>query len=141
MKRFLAIGIACALCLAGYSAQAVPETDHNEIAEIGKGMENEGLMSQKDYIILRQIIGSVRRGATISDRDLDWSLSLLKEGPGPIARSRVMGMLSRLEHGDAALKEKVSKAIAPFLKSEAELERKYAERVREVMETFIVIPR
>ena len=125
------------LFLTGYSAHAITEADQQVIVGIGKEFQREGIMSQKDYIIVRQVLDSVRQTGSISTRDLDWSLSLLTESPTSVGRARIMGMLSIVKRGDNGQKQKILNAITPLLKSKDELDYLYAARVQRGMKTFV----
>ncbi len=112
-------------------------TERQQIAAIGAEWEQAGKLSQADYIKLRQILSNVRSsGGVISDQDLGWSLGIMKKAPDALVRSRVLGMLGLLGERHpipASQKTKVSEAIAPYLSSPNELDKRYAARVQKAL--------
>jgi hypothetical protein len=101
--------------------------------EIGADWQQAGLLSQQDYLKVRQIIDGIWTSGTISDEDLDWSLNVVKQSPSGIVRARVMGMYTILKQMNPAQKEKIQAMITPLLTSEDKLDRAYAHSVQTVL--------
>jgi hypothetical protein len=106
-------------------------SDNNRL-QIGAAFEAIGLMAQGDYLRLDRLSKEVVSGdGNISDSDLDWTLKLLATSTEPVARSKVMVMLSVLGHRTPlpiTQQERIVSAVAPFLKSEHKLDQLSAAR-------------
>lgn len=119
--------ILCIFTAVGCSHQT-PE--QKEAQSTGAGMQQSGMMSQQDYVKVRELEHQVADSHTISDADLDWDLAFLKRSSNGIARARAMTVLSEVKPLSAAQKAKISPAVTPYLSSPDALTQQYARRVQ-----------
>jgi hypothetical protein len=140
LKRFVTASSVAGLVLFGCSCQpatSVPKItaqEQRQRSEIGKGMEQSGVIAEKDYVRLRGVIDGIRHNGSISDRDLDWSLALLKQSSEPLARSRILTGLSTLKRCSASQKAKILAALPPYVNSPNPLDSTAANRVQRAMQ-------
>lgn len=105
-----------------------------ERRKIGADWQQRNWMTQQNYVRLRQIIDSARKTRTVSDKDIDWSLGIMKRSHNAVVHARVLGMFTLLKKIPLAQKKKLQAAIDPFLTSEDKLDRAYAIRVQTVLD-------
>ncbi len=101
--------------------------------EIGKDMQKSGVMTETNYVRLRAQIDGIRATGKISDSDLDWSLSLLKQSRNVLAHTRIMTGLSILRQASPSQKAKITEALTPYLSSSELLDRNAAKRLQRAL--------
>ena len=116
-----------ALVSAGCSHQT---TEQNEAQSQGARMQAGGVMSQQDYVKVREMAHQAAASHTLSDSDLDWDLAFLKRSDNGIARARALTVISEINAPSDAQKAKISPVVTPYLSSPDELTRTYAKRVQ-----------
>ena len=99
-------------------------------AAAGANMQKNGIMSQSDYVRIRELEHSVTQTHTISDADLTWTLNLLRTSGNPIPRARAMTALFEIRPMSPAQKAAILPAITPYLSSADKLDRLGAQRVQ-----------
>ena len=116
-----------ALVSAGCSHQT---TEQKEAQSQGARMQAGGVMSQQDYVKVREMAHQAAASHTLSDSDLDWDLAFLKRSDNGIARARALTVISEINVPSDAQKAKISPVVIPYLSSPDELTRTYAKRVQ-----------
>jgi hypothetical protein len=106
-----------------------------ERLQIGADWQEQGLMSQQNYVRLRLVADGIRRTGSISDADLEWLLSLVDQSPSPIVHARVLGVFTILKAIPKNQKKQIRESIAPLLKSTDPLDRRYSRRVQSVLDS------
>lgn len=131
-KILIAVGIVLVIAAAvvGFVRYRSAAAHQQVIRQIGAEWQQEGLLSQDDYVKLSQIKDSVVQTRTISDQDLDWLLATMQQSQDSVVHARVLGILSTLANPPAPQKQKIAAAVAPMLQSQNELDRHYAMRVQ-----------
>jgi len=119
--------VLAALVAAGCSRQTA---EQKEAQGTGARMQQSGVMSQADYVRVREMGHQVAASHAISDADLDWDLAFLKRSDDGAARARAMTVLSEINAPSDAQKAKISPVVTPYLSSPDALTRVSAERVR-----------
>ncbi len=104
--------------------------EQKQAQSMGADMQRNGVMSQQDYVKVREMAHQVSASHTLSDSDLDWDLAFLKRSDNGIARARAMTVLSEVKPLSAAQKAKIAPVVAPYLSSPDALTRQYAKRVQ-----------
>ncbi len=128
----LAVGLAgCASHNQG-NPDAAPSAGKMQSA--GASMQKEGVMSQADYVRIEGLEYQVARTRTISDADLDWTLTHISAQNNAIARARFFNTLSNINPMTAAQKAKILPAITPYLSSTDRLDQAGAQRVQKKMQ-------
>ena len=122
-----ALSILVILAAVGCSHQTA---EQKEAQSQGARMQAGGVMSQQDYVKVREMAHQVSASHTLSDSDLDWDLAFLKRSDNGIARARALTVLSEINAPSDAQKAKISPAVTPYLSSPDELTRLYAKRVQ-----------
>jgi hypothetical protein len=97
-------------------------------------MQQSGVMSQNDYMRVRELGHQTSQTHTMSDADLDWTLSLIKKAGNSVARARALTTLSEIRPMSAAQKSKILPAISPYLNSTDRLDQAGAQRVRRAID-------
>jgi hypothetical protein len=113
------------------SAQTKQAQEQAQIRQIGADWQQEGLLSQQDYVTLRGFASEVVRTRSLSDGDLDWLLSTMARSSSAIVHARVLGILCALSNPPAAQKMKIKAGIAPMLRDGNILDERYARRVQQ----------
>jgi len=123
----LVISILLVFALAGCSSKSPAPKSINQI---GAEMQQAGVMSQTDYVRVRNLQHKTSQTHTISDEDFQWTLSLLATTRSSLARARAMTVLSDIHPMSSAQKDKVTSAIAPYINSSDPLDAAYARSVQ-----------
>lgn len=123
----LVISILLAFALIGCSSKS---SAPKSINQIGAEMQQAGVMSQTDYVRVRNLQYKISQTHTISDEDFQWTLSLLATTRSSLARARAMTVLSDIHPMSSAQKDKVTSAIAPYINSSDPLDATYARSVQ-----------
>lgn len=129
--------IALAAGLVGCTNNSQPITDTIPTAEMqsrGAKMQQEGIMSQNDYVRIDGLAHQVSQTHAISDADLDWTVAHLSTQNNSIARARSFNTLSYIRPMSAAQQEKIRPVIAPYLTSTDKLDQLGAQRVQKAMQ-------
>ena len=121
------LGILGILTAVGCSHQTA---EQKEAQSQGARMQAGGIMSQRDYVKVREMAHQVSASHTLSDGDLDWDLAFLKRSDNGIARARALTVLSEINAPSDAQRAKISPAVTPYLSSPDALTREYAESVK-----------
>ncbi len=134
-KRKLIIGgavaaVVIAAAVIGFVRYQNARAHEREVRKIGALWQQEGLMTQAEYVELRRISDAVVQHHTVSDAELDWLLATMRQSQEPTVHARVLGILSTLKNPPAGQRDKIASAIVPMLQSKAELDRRYAARVQ-----------
>ena len=122
-----ALSILVTLAAVGCSHQTAEQKDAQRL---GAAMQQNGTMSQQDYVRVRALGHQAAASHTLSDSDLDWDLAFLKRSGNGIARARALTVLSEINAPSDAQKAKISPIVTPYLSSPDELTRLYAKRVQ-----------
>ena len=85
-------------------------------------------MSNADYVKNGEVGHRVYLSRTISEADLDWTLSLLAGAKNSLVRARALTILAQVHPLSAAQKAKIAPAVTPYLTSADELERSAAQK-------------
>ena len=101
-----------------------------EAATAGAAMQQGGIMSQSNYIRVRELAHTVSRTHTISEADLHWTLTELSAEKNSIARARAFNILSDIRPMSAAQQAEILPAITPYLNSTDKLDQIGAQRVQ-----------
>ena len=101
-----------------------------KIRQIGGLFEAVGLLSQADYVKLREIGDAVVDRHTVSDAELDWLLATMRQSHETIVHARVLAILLDLKNPPPDQKEKIASAIVPMLQSKNEVFRRCAARIQ-----------
>lgn len=96
-------------------------------------MERNGVMSETNYVRLRAQNDGIRSTGKISDSDLEWALSLLKQSKSALAHTRVMTGLSILRQASPSQKTKMTEALTPYLSSSDLLDQNAAKRLQRTL--------
>ena len=104
--------------------------EQKEAQRLGADMQQRGIMSQQDYVKVREMAHQVSASHTLSDSDLDWDLAFLKRSDNGIARARALTVISEINAPSQAQRAKISPVVTPYLSSPDELTRTYAKRVQ-----------
>lgn len=76
-QRFVLLGVIAAflmlVTISCSTRKPVPDAIHRG----GSSLEKQGIMSQNDYVELREIKTTTKASGKISDADLDWAIQLL----------------------------------------------------------------
>lgn len=134
MKRntllFLAPLVLAALAATGCSHQTA---EQKEAQRMGADMQQSGVMSQQDYVKVRELGHQAALSHTLSDSDLDWDLAFLKRSGNGIARARAMTVLSEIKPLSAAQKAKIAPVVAPYLRNPEDTYRRVAARIQQAL--------
>ena len=125
--QWIALFSLGALVSAGCSHQT---TEQKDAQRLGAAMQQNGTMSQQDYVKVRALGHQAAASHTLSDSDLDWDLAFLKRSDNGIARARALTVISEINAPSDAQRAKISPAVTPYLSSPDELTRIYAKRVQ-----------
>jgi len=124
----LTLGIlACGAGCASYNAEQAQAT------QVGAQMQKSGIMSQADYVRVRQLGHQAAQTHTLSDGDLTYTLSLLGGANNSVARARALTILSEIRPMSPAQKARIAPVIAPYLNSADPLDKAGAQRVERAM--------
>ena len=104
------------------------------IQSAGARMQQEGTMSQSDYVRVDGLARTVFQTHTISDTDLDWTVTHLDTQKNSIARARFFNTLFEIRPMSAAQQAKILPAITPYLTSADRLDQIGAQRVQKAMQ-------
>lgn len=126
----LGLGLLLAAGCAHRVAPTAPLNEAQDAQKIGAAMQQNGMMSQADYVQVRGLGHQVGASHTISDADLDWDLAFLKRSNNSIARARALTVISEINPVSDAQKAKITPVVTPLLSSPDELTRLYAQRVQ-----------
>jgi hypothetical protein len=108
------------------------------IAEFDADWARNGWLARGEYIQLRRITASVEKSGSMSDKELDWTLGIMRGSSSPVVHARVMamlGMLGRSKPLSKAQHDKIASAIAPFLHCRDDLDQRSAARVDRALTT------
>lgn len=119
-----------ALAATGCSHQAA---EQKEAQNLGADMQQSGVMSQADYVKVRELGHQAAAGHTLSDADLDWDLAFLKRSSNGIARARAITVLSDVRPLSAAQKAKIAPVVAPYLNNPEDTYRHAAARLQQAL--------
>ena len=97
-------------------------------------MQQEGIMSQSDYVKIRGLVSQVSQTHAISDADLDWTVAHLNTQNNSIARARFFNTLADIRPMTPAQKAKILPVITPYLSSADRLDQLGAARVQRKMQ-------
>ncbi len=100
----------------------------------GASMQKEGIMSQSDYVRVDGLAHQVAQTHTISDTDLDWTVTHLDMQKNSIARARFFDTLFEIRPMSAAQKAKILPVITPYLRSADGLDQVGARRTQKAMQ-------
>ena len=131
----LGVGLALVILAAGVTGCASHGQEKTEAATAGAAMQSSGIMSQSDYTRIKGLGHSVSQTHTISDGDLDWTLTRLSGAKNSIARARALTTLSEIRPMSAAQKAKILPAITPYLNGADALDQTGARRVQKAAQT------
>ena len=122
------LGIGAAGCASHSQGTGTGST--KTIPQLGAEMEKNGIMSQSDYIKQNALAHAVRQTHTISDTDLDWTLTQLSEEKNSVARARAFNILAAIRPMSAAQKSRILPAVAPYSVGSDRLDQLGAQRVQ-----------
>lgn len=121
------LSILGVLLSAGCAKQTA---EQKQAQNMGADMQRSGMMSQQDYVKVRELGHQAAASHTLSDSDLDWDLAFLKRSDNGIARARALTVLSEISAPSAAQRAKISPVVTPYLSSPDALTQQYARRVQ-----------
>ena len=131
------VGVGLAAVLLGIGADGCASHSQDTgtgsvktIPQLGAEMEQNGVMSQSDYIRQHALAQTVRRTHTITEADLTWTLAQLHNEKNSIARARAFNILAEIRPMSAAQKSRILPAIAPYLAGSDRLDQLGALRVQ-----------
>ena len=96
------------------------------------GMHTGGLMDA-EYVRVRSLSAGILKTGAVTDSDLGWLLTLLKDKPDAIVHAKVLAILSELKTVPAQQQALISAALPPLLQSENVLESQPAQRVKDML--------
>ncbi len=99
-----------------------------------KMQQQQGTMSQNDYVRADGLAHQVYQTHAISDTDLDWTVTHLNMQKNSIARARFFNTLYEIRPMSAAQQAKILPAITPYLTSADRLDQIGAQRVQKAMQ-------
>lgn len=105
------------------------ETPKYNAAQASSEMQKSGVMSQETYLRIDDLGHKTHKSHTISNDDLNWTVSTLNTGGNAIVRARAMTVLSEIRPMSSAQKAVIAQAIAPYLNSSNRLDYLSAKRV------------
>jgi cytochrome c biogenesis factor len=135
LRTGLGFGLALAIFAFGVTGCAShrQSQERTEAATAGAAMQQGGIMSQSSYIRIRELGHDVSRTHTISEADLDWTLTELSAEKNSIARARAFTILSEIRPMSAAQQAKILPIITPYLSSTDKLDQLGAQRVQKAV--------
>jgi len=122
--------ILCIFTAVGCSHQTAEQT---QAQTLGANMQQSGVMSQQDYVRVREMGHQAAASHAISDADLDWDLAFLKRSENGIARARAMTVLSEVKPLSPAQKAKIAPVVAPYLNNPEDTYRHAAARIQQAL--------
>lgn len=130
--KWMGLGITLGIfaCGAGCASHNAEQT---QATQAGAQMQKSGIMSQGDYVRVRQLGHQAAQIHTLSDGDLAYTLSLLVGANNSVARARALTILSEIRPMSPAQKARIAPAIAPYLNSADPLDKAGAQRVERAM--------
>jgi len=124
------LGTLCIFTAVGCSHQTA---EQKQAQNIGADMQRSGVMSQQDYVMVRELGHQAAASHTLSDSDLDWDLAFLKRSENGIARARAMTVLSEIKPLSAAQKARIAPVVAPYLNNPEDTYRHAAARLQQAL--------
>ncbi len=128
------LGFGLALAVFAFGAAGCASHRQNQaqtaIATAGAAMQQEGTMSQSDYVRVDSLARRVSQTHTISDADLSWTITHLNTQKNSIARARFFNTLFEIRPMSAAQQAEILPAITPYLNSTDKLDQIGAQRVQ-----------
>lgn len=102
---------------------------HYRYDKLGADFQNQGIMSQKDYLRLVQLSMDANTSHLISNGDLDWAIALMHSPSTnpPIVHAKVIALFEELQPIPADQRVKILAAVRPLLGSQSQLDRVYAQ--------------
>jgi hypothetical protein len=128
------LGFGLALAVFAFGAAGCASHSQNQemtkAATAGAAMQQGGIMSQSSYVRIRELAHNVAQTHTISDDDLNWTVTQLNTQKNSIARARFFNTLFEIRPMSAAQKAEILPAITPYLNSTDKLDQIGAQRVQ-----------
>jgi len=114
----------------GYSLH-LTEDDITSMAELGFHWEQDGQVPRADTVHVFLLFSKLKQRKQLEDADIDSLVAILREPSltPSVTRTSVMGLFHRLPDASPAQQQKIREAVTPFLTSQDQWERKFAERV------------
>ena len=131
------LGLGLAAVLLGVGAAGCASRQSQETTEAttaGAAMQQAGVMSQSNYVRLRELSHSVAKTHTISETDLQWTIGRLHEENNSVARARAFTILEDIRPMSAVQKTQIQPAIAPYLGSTDKMDQVGAKRVQKAIQ-------
>lgn len=132
MLKWTGLGIAVGVLVCGTGC-ASHNAEQAQATQAGAQMQKGGIMSQGDYVRVRQLGHQTAQTHTLSDGDLTYTLSLLSGANNSVARARALTVLSEIRPMSPAQKARIAPAIAPYLNSTDPLDKAGAQRIERAM--------
>lgn len=132
------LGLAAILLSAGAAGCASHSQDtgtgSKTVPQLGAEMQNNGIMSQSDYVRQNALARAVSQTHSITDTDLTWTLSQLAGEKNSVTRARAFNILAEIRPMSAAQKSCILPAITPYLAGSDRLDQLGAQRVQRKMQ-------